>query len=704
MAKSDFWHTGPAYWKTGNLENGASKLKGYDKHYVNLEISKGCSKEMQPASKRFLALNSGPVVNIASISAISGIVDENVSKNNLVHQSEVKLKIGLPRIDKIVDISSLKRGDYDSLMEITENCRTFLKKYIEKWKKCLKTQKKPVPQKWIDEKLTFCSESFNAEILWIQAVQQKYFSEIFLVLENPKAKVSSFSRNLLISHAIFLDRDMKILRCTTRNEKATIDYSSIYPILLPSSVRDLDGKWIDCEFTKKLVLKRHDRLGHHGVPDTLASLRSEFWILRGRRFVKKILKKCVTCRLVQGTPYSVPPEPPLPEFRVARNKPFSGTGVDYLGPFNCRDTLKGKVYKAWYISFVCGSTRAIHIEAVKSRKIDDFFNAMSRFMSEKGIPESFISDHEGSFKRSSEEIEQIVKSARVQKYLKSNRISWNFYTEKSPNKGGFLERLNVNIKRTFYKTLGNRISSFEEFRTLACHVASTVNDRPLTYIYSDIASEQKALTPSMLLRGYNLNEPPHLNLRKPEDKIETKISESYKILERIKNSFWNIWNKQYLSDLFERHARQKKANKELVVPKIGEVCLLIEDKIPRREWRLGRVVEINEKRGSVREVTVQTLSPGQGLITKLKRSPDKLVPLEVASEIIISDEKEKVNVMRKYSRQELKKLKKDKIWPPYKPSQQFLDPSSINIGPDQDYVNKDGSYKKIDLELTRKWK
>jgi hypothetical protein len=124
-------------------------------------------------------------------------------------------------------------------------------------------------------------------------------------------------------------------------------------------------------------------------------------------------------------------------------------------------------------------------------------------------------------------------------------------------------------------------------------------------------------------------------------------------------------------------------------------------------WPVFEVIK--EHRGSVREVTVQTLSPGGGLITKLKRAPDKLIPLEISNEIVISNadsekRKEKVNVTKKYSREELAKFKKKKFWPPYKPSKQFLDPGSINVGPDQDYVNKDGSYKKIGLELTRKWK
>ena len=414
----------------------------------------------------------------------------------------------------------------------------------------------------------------------------------------------------------------------------------------------------------------------------------------------------MVCKKVQGSRYSIPPSPSLPEFRVVRNKPFAGTGVDYLGPFKCKDSPRGKVYKAWFISFVCGSTRAVHIEAVKSRKIGDFLQALSRFMSDKGIPESFVSDHEGSFKRSSEELEQIVKSKRVQTFLKSRRISWNFYTEKSPNKGGFLERLNSSIKKGFYKTVGNRHLVLKSLELWPVMWGQLLMISPLTYILSDIQSEEKALTPSMLLRGYNINEPPHINLRKEKDINETKISDSYFLTEKIKNSFWRVWNKQYLSDLFERHVRQKKAKKTLVVPKIGEVCLISEDKLPRREWRLGRVISINEKRGAVREVTVQTLSPGGNLITKLKRSPEKLVPLSPDKIIPMELENEKIkfDISKKYNRQEIAKFKTQKILPPYKPSKQFLDPSSINTGPDQNYINKDGTYKEIEIELPRNWK
>ena len=314
--------------------------------------------------------------------------------------------------------------------------------------------------------------------------------------------------------------------------------------------------------------------------------------------------------------------------------------------------------------------------------------------------------------------------------MKSRRISWHFYTEKAPQKGGFLERLNGIIKKSFYKSLTNKVITFKEFRTLAAYVHSTANDRPLTYVYSDIESENKALTPSMLLRGYNLNEPPHLNLRKAQDETETKLSDSYFKLEKIKDAFWKTWNKQYLTELFERHVRNKKANKELVKPTLGDVVLLSEDKIPRRNWRLARVVGINEKRGVVREVTVQTLSPKGGQITKLKRTPEKLIPLAVSPQNVVPlelDVENKVKIvnqdnlsegnksgtgkellsipLQKYTKVQLKRFKKSKLLPPYKKSPQFIDPSSINTGEEEDFVNsrKHLKGKKVEFDLRRHW-
>ena len=758
LASSDFWSCGPSFWRTGDLSQGKSTLSGYDRHYKDLPISVACNKEIKNSLRRQIESASLPEVNVSSLLNFN-TVSQQVHSISAATPKEVKFKLQLSNIDSLININNFEH--YEKLIEITELVlqkrtefktvlsRAVTRRLAQKSRKCKKSKESNDSEKVksstmskedkIHEKAIMFSN--EAEVVWIQATQRKYFSDFFLLLENPNAKVSSYSRSLLVSHGIFLDRDLKVLCCTTRNERSLLPYATVYPIFLPSMVRNEKGEWETCQFSRLLVKFRHHEIGHQGVPDTLSNIRSEYWILQGRRFVQKILKKCVICKKIQGPCYSVPPSDSLPEFRAIRDKPFSGCGVDFIGPFRCRDTPKGKSYKVWYLSFVCGSTRAIHVEACESRSIEDFLLALSRFMNAYGIPKSFISDHEASFKRASTELEQIVNSKRVRKYLKSHRISWNFYTEKSPHKGGFIERLNVGIKRTFYKMVSSKILSFKEFRTLACDVTSILNDRPLTYIYSDIASENKALTPSMLLRGYNINEPPNLNLFKPKDISETKISDSNIKLEKIKNSFWRIWEKQYLKCLFERHVRNKKANKELIVPRLGEVCLISEEKIPRRNWRMGRVVDIDIKRGSVRQVTVQTLSPAGNFLTKLRRTPEllvpigveselskqsaeKLVPLEIENDIIDvdcdklvpleGDPRQNVvntsngisnSVSKKYSKEQLFKMKKAKIWPPYSKSKQFLDPSSPNTGPITDFVNENSNSKTVRFaeELTRNW-
>ena len=751
LGSSDFWSCGPGFWKTGDLSKGKSTLSGYDRHYKDLPISVACNKEIKRSLKRQIESAALPEITVSSLLNFNA-GPQQIHSVLASFPKEVKFKLELSNIDSIININNFEY--YEKLIEVTDlvlqkrtEFKTVLSRAVKrrlaiKSRKCKKEPSNISKENKVHEKAIMFSN--EAEVVWIQATQRKYFSEIFLLLENPNSKVSSYSRSLLVNHGIFLDRDLKVLRCTTRNERSLLPYSTVYPIFLPSMVRNENGEWETCQFSRLLVKFRHHEIGHQGVPDTLSNIRSEYWLLQGRRFVQKILKKCVVCKKTQGPCYSVPPSDSLPEFRTIRDKPFSGCGVDFVGPFRCRDSPGEKSYKAWYLSFVCGSTRAIHVEACKSRNIEDFLLALSRFMNQYGIPKAFISDHEGSFKRASEELEQIVNSKRVQKYLKSKRISWNFYTEKSPHKGGFIERLNSGIKRTFYKVLSSKVLSFEEFRTLACHVGSTINDRPLTYIYSDIASENKALTPSMLLRGYNIHEPPTLNMFKPKDESETKISESYIKLEKIKNSFWRIWEKQYLKSLFERHVRNKKSNKELVVPHLGEVCLISEEKIPRRDWRMGRIVEINVKRGCVRQVTVQTLSPEGKFITKLRRTPEllvpigvenelskmsaeKLVPLEIENKLIEvdceklvpleGDPRENVVISKnrtsnltskKYSKEQLAQMKKARIWPPYAKSKQFLDPSSPSTGPIKDFVNLNSNKKTVRFaeeleELPRKW-
>ena len=165
-----------------------------------------------------------------------------------------------------------------------------------------------------------------------------------------------------------------------------------------------------------------------------------------------------------------------------------------------------------------------------------------------------------------------------------------------------------------------------------------MNDRPLTYVYSHNNSEGQSLSPSMLTLGYNLLEPPHLRMSHKKDAVAKKYGEQFVLLEQVKNFFWEKWSSEYLAELFEKHVKANKPRPGFPVPKIGDVCLLKNENLPRRKWGLCRVLGFKtpKRDGHIRECRVQRLTK-KGKVKILKRSPQYLVPLEIDPHYIDDD-------------------------------------------------------------------
>ena len=64
--------------------------------------------------------------------------------------------------------------------------------------------------------------------------------------------------------------------------------------------------------------------------ETLAAVREQYWVVKGRVIVKKVIRRCIVCRRYDGRPFPSPPEPDLPAERVSEAPPFSTTGIDFL--------------------------------------------------------------------------------------------------------------------------------------------------------------------------------------------------------------------------------------------------------------------------------------------------------------------------------------------------------------------------------------
>ena len=97
-----------------------------------------------------------------------------------------------------------------------------------------------------------------------------------------------------------------ILRFEGRLGNLNLPYEANKPCSLPN----------DSLFTNLVAQECHQRVMHGGVNATLAEVRRQFWIPKGRQVVKKMLKQCGICTRDRVTPLGAPVTGQLPRGRV----------------------------------------------------------------------------------------------------------------------------------------------------------------------------------------------------------------------------------------------------------------------------------------------------------------------------------------------------------------------------------------------------
>ena len=147
--------------------------------------------------------------------------------------------------------------------------------------------------------------------------------------------------------------------------------SSRHPILLDKNHH----------LTRLIVVDAHLCVMHDGVKETLTELRSEYWLVRGRQYVRKVIHRCVVCKKHEGKHCRPNPSPPLPEHRVRQTRPFQTTGVDFASPLfvkTSNGTSTG-TSKVWLCLYTCSSTRVVHLDLVIDMTTTTFIRSFRRF-------------------------------------------------------------------------------------------------------------------------------------------------------------------------------------------------------------------------------------------------------------------------------------------------------------------------------------
>jgi len=216
-----------------------------------------------------------------------------------------------------------------------------------------------------------------------------------------------------------------VWRCGGKLKKAHISYARKHPILLAKHHH----------FTALIIRHAHERTSHSGVKDTLTDIRSQYWIVKGRQFIRKLIHQCVTCLKLKGPLYKVVAPPLLPEFRVTESPPFAYCGVDFAGPLYIKQADGSESGKVWIALFTCCATHAVHLELVPDLTEQTFIRSFKRFTANGGIPLKVFSDNAKTFVSAAQTLEQLFDNEEVQQYLSGLKVNWNFNLEKA---AGFL--------------------------------------------------------------------------------------------------------------------------------------------------------------------------------------------------------------------------------------------------------------------------
>ena len=67
-------------------------------------------------------------------------------------------------------------------------------------------------------------------------------------------------------------------------------------------------------FGEKLIAHAHEQIMHLGVANTMAQVRTEWWIPRLRSKVKKVINQCNICKVFSTKPYGSTTTAAMPAF------------------------------------------------------------------------------------------------------------------------------------------------------------------------------------------------------------------------------------------------------------------------------------------------------------------------------------------------------------------------------------------------------
>jgi len=176
--------------------------------------------------------------------------------------------------------------------------------------------------------------------------------------------------------------------------------------------------------------------------------------------------------------------------------------------------------------------------------------------------------------------------------LEVQNVTWDFIPKCAPWYGCFWEWMIGLTKQALKKTLGRAFVTLEQLKNVVVEIEAMLNDRPLTYVSSDL-DDPTPLTPSHLLYGRRMRPVPYLfdNLEEHDDPDYLDVNNMRKRVDKqvhLIEKFWTRWKREYLTSL--RQFNKTTGNNKQTIRQ-GDVVIVHDDK-PRIQWRIAAVEKL----------------------------------------------------------------------------------------------------------------
>lgn len=422
----------------------------------------------------------------------------------------------------------------------------------------------------------------------VKHVQKKDFHDVSSQINSNKP-ISKHLQKL----SIFID-SAGVLRVGGRLKQSDLPDSAKHPYLLPKQSR-----------LSELLIDHYHVSYLHSGPRLLHSLvQRRFWILGLRNLIRSRLSRCVTCFKVNPTPFQ-PVMGDLPPSRLKPGHCFQSIGIDFGGPFMVKESRRrsARTYKSYLCLIVCHAVKAVHLELVTELTTEAFIASLDRFVARRGLCQSITTDGGTNFvgaKRYLSEVSEMLdrENLTLSDQLAARGIIWRINPPSGAHFGGIFESGIKSTKYHLKRVIGSQVLTFEELYTVLAKVEAMLNSRPLVALSSD-PNEVDALTAGHFLIGR-----PLVSLPEPSFNDEMPLRSRWKLLQRLSQSFWRIWSRDYLHTLQQRNKWMKTGNPQ---PKLNDLVSIFEPNLPACTWRTGRVVKLHKgKDNIIRVITVKT--------------------------------------------------------------------------------------------------